>query len=167
MNKKTKNILLIGIGLFSVIGIVYYFYKKNKKVTANDILDVADNNISINVKNTKAYAYIQRELNNVEDLLSNYQKTNTTLLDIKLNQNISVLAEQSLYIMITKNWETIKQGILKDISSTSEQRQVLLKMYNDYFDSYLTRWFNKDKYNINQKWYKDRVSKMSLINLYK
>lgn len=167
MTRNTK--IAIGITLSALIigGIVYFIVKKKKKkkVTAKDILDVAKNN-SVDVLNTNAYKYIQKELKSVEKLLNYYKTTNTTLADKKTNKNISVKAEETLYLMITKNWKTIKDGISNDGSLTPKQKALLMEMYNDYFESYLPTWFDKKKYNINQKWYQDVVSKMTLLNLY-
>ena len=167
MTKGTKIAIGVSLGALIIGGIVYYLVKKKKKkkVTAKDILAIA-NDDSVDVLNTKAYQYIQRELKSVEKLLNYYKTTNTTLADKKTNEKISVKAEESLYIMISVNWQTIKNGISKDSSLNPQQKTLLLKMYNDYFETFLPNWFDKKKYNINKKWYQDIVAKWTLKNLY-
>lgn len=163
MTRNTK--IAIGFSLVVAIGVLaIIIYRKNKPKTKS-IKQILEPKKEID-KSKKGYQILSKELKKVEDFLSIYEKDGLTLKESETNLKTSEDATKSAYFMLVKDFQSIKYGIENDNSLNSDEKSELLSMYNDFFNSYLPTYFDKNQYNTNNQWYKDMVSKIKLSNLY-
>ncbi len=163
MTRNTK--IAIGLSLVLVLGgLAIIIYRKNKP-KAKSIKQILEPKKDID-KSKKGYQILSKELKKVEDFLSIYEKDGLILKESESNLKTSEDATKSAYFMLVKDFQSIKYGIENDNSLNSDEKSELLSMYDDFFNSYLPTYFDKNQYNTNNQWYKDMVSKIKLTNLY-
>ena len=163
MTRNTK--IAIGLSLVLVLGgLAIIIYRKNKP-KAKSIKQILEPKKEID-KSKKGYQILSKELKKVEAFLSIYEKDGLILKESESNLKTSEDATKSAYFMLVKDFQSIKYGIENDNSLNSDEKSELLSMYDDFFNSYLPTYFDKNQYNTNNQWYKDMVSKIKLSNLY-
>ena len=163
MTRNTK--IAIGLSLVVVLGaLAIIIYRKNKP-KPKSIKQILEPKKDID-KSKKGYRILSKELKKVEDFLSIYEKDGLILKESESNLKTSEDATKSAYFMLVKDFQSIKYGIENDISLNNEEKSELLSMYDDFFNSYLPTYFDKNQYNTSNQWYKDMVSKIKLSNLY-
>jgi hypothetical protein len=163
MTRNTK--IAIGLSLVVVLGaLAIIIYRKNKP-KPKSIKQILEPKKDID-KSKKGYRILSKELKKVEDFLSIYEKDGLILKESESNLKTSEDATKSAYFMLVKDFQSIKYGIENDSSLNNEEKSELLSMYDDFFNSYLPTYFDKNQYNTSNQWYKDMVSKIKLSNLY-
>jgi len=159
MNKKQILFLVLGV---SVVGIVYFVYRRRNKEKNNTIRNTNDGGIleSIFDLNDSEYKSISDKIESAKkNVLSFYDKNGNVLRDIKTGQNLSLDATRSAYFMVTK--DIVKQANEVSLSYASNKKKNEVKsLVDSYLNSYLSKYFDQNTYNINAIWYKNILAKL-------
>lgn len=159
MNKKQILFLVLGV---SIVGIVYFVYRKRNKEKNNTTRNTNDGGIldSIFDLNDSEYKSISDKIESAKkNVLSFYDKNGNFLRDIKTGQNLSLDATRSAYFMVTKDIVKQANEVYSSYASNKKKNEVKL-LVDSYLNGYLPKYFDQNTYNINAIWYKNILAKL-------
>jgi hypothetical protein len=177
--KKKYAIILGLVSLSSIIaGVLFLVYSKPKpKPKPNVKPPIVPNNTKPNIKpnsigkidNTgsqsqttkkpdvdktkKQFGQMNKEFEKIKEFLSIYKKKGFSLLDTTTNGTTSKDATKAAYFMITKELIQLKNDVQNDKTLTDDEKLVLKKTIDSFFDTYLTTYFDSSYYKPTNEWY--------------
>lgn len=143
-----KNWIILGISI-SVLGVVTYLVfkqKKDKKRVQGDDKKIDENNsiLETNViktnstiiseidRNSRAVKITEKKLNQLKDLLSNYEFRNGAVYDSKTKGKISEVASWTVWGSLNRTYLSLVSGIQNDLNINSRTKQYALNVANQY-----------------------------------
>jgi hypothetical protein len=116
---------------------------------------------------TKGWKKLSESLTKWKYFLRDYRKDGLNLKDSDSGNTLSKEATETAYVFATKEIASIEKGITNDKSLSETQKVLLLDKIKAYYNDFLPLLFDKSKYSMDANWYKNAVSKMTLVDYYK
>jgi gas vesicle protein len=175
MNKKW---IILGVVSAVVIGsVAYLIYRKRKNKTqtndskSNDskskIEPLQDLKKSSSVdNNSQAVKITEKKLNQLSDVLGNYEYKNNSVYDKGTGGKISENAGWSVWGLLNRNYNSLLDGVNNDKSINSETKEYALKVL-EKMKMEIEKVFPSNIYNTNSKLYKKyNLDKIKITNIY-
>jgi len=184
MNKKLiiiGGLALLGIGA----GIYFYIRSKNKNTnTDNTEKDKTDGKtekdksevtpvtpvtpekeISSNVQKTiRPYTHINKRLDDLKGILKDIEIKNGDL-KYKDGRVLGKDIKNTLFMTISRNISSLKDGLQKDNDVNKETKDYLFSQITDFMNL-AEKYFPTDKYNSKQDWYVKAMKGIIPTNFY-
>lgn len=177
MNKKViiiGGLALLGIGA----GIYFYIRSKNKNTTDNtnekDKTDdkvtpvtplTPEKEISSKVQTTiRPYTHINKRLDDLKGILKDIEIKNGDL-KYKDGRVLGKDIKNTLFMTISRNISSLKDGLQKDNDVNKETKDYLFSQITDFMNL-AEKYFPTDKYNSKQDWYVKAMKGIIPTNFY-
>lgn len=118
-------------------------------------------------KTTKGWRKLNESLSKWKLFLRDYRKDGLNLKDNDSGKILGNEATETAYVFATKEIASIEKGITNDNSLSETQKVLLLDKIKSYYNDFLPLFFDKSKYSMDANWYKNAISKMTLVDYYK
>ena len=167
----------IGGALLVGVGVGVYLYLKNKKKSQTNPNNTSTGNQGANTStgnqgatasnlqtNDRPYKHINKRISDLRGIFNDIQIKGNQLV-YKNGTTVSDDMKRTLYMTVTRNINSIKEGLEKDTSVNQETKNNLINLLNSFLketESYLP----PDKYNPNQSWYISALKNMIPTNFY-
>lgn len=169
MNKKViiiGGLALLGIGA----GIYFYIRNKNKNTntdntTEKDKEDTPEKEISSKIQKTiRPYTHINKRLDDLKGILKDIEIINPDL-KYKDGRVLGKDIKNTLFMTISRNISSLKDGLQKDNDVNKETKDYLFSQITDFMNL-AEKYFPTDKYNSKQDWYIKAMKGIIPTNFY-
>ena len=116
---------------------------------------------------TKGWKKLNESLSKWKLFMRDYRKDGLFLRDSNSNNILGKEATETAYVFATKELASIEKGIKADKSLSDTQKVLLLDKIKSYYNDFLPLFFDTTRYSMNADWYKNAISKMTLVDYYK
>jgi hypothetical protein len=116
---------------------------------------------------TKGWKKLSESLTKWKYFLRDYRKDGLNLKDSNSGQVLGKEATETAFVFATKEIASIEKGITNDNSLSQTQKVLLLDKIKAYYNDFIPLFFDKSKYSMDANWYKNAISKMTLVDYYK
>jgi hypothetical protein len=183
MNKKViiiGGLALLGIGA----GIYFYIRSKNKNTNTDNTTEkdkaekdgkiedtppvtpvTPEKEISSKVQKTiRPYTHINKRLDDLKGILKDIEITNVDL-KYKDGRILGKDIKNTLFMTISRNISSFKDGLQKDNDVNKETKDYLFSQITDFMNL-AEKYFPTDKYNSKQDWYIKAMKGIIPTNFY-
>ena len=176
MKNSNRTYWIIGGVMAIGIGIGVYFYLKNRKkskqtqsnqnpTNTGGSTATNQNTTVANLQvNDRPYKHITKRVSDLRGIFNDIQIKGNQLV-YKDGTTVSDDMKRTLYMTVTRNVNSMKEGLEKDATVNQETKTYLTQFLNTFLkdtESYLP----PDKYNPNQSWYITALKNMIPTNFY-
>ena len=181
---RKKVIIIGGLALLGIgAGIYFYIRSKNKNTNTDNTTEkdktdgkaekdksevnpvTPEKEISSKVQKTiRPYTHINKRLDDLKGILKDIQITNGDL-KYKDGRILGKDIKNTLFITISRNISSLKDGLQKDNDVNKETKDYLFSQITDFMNL-AEKYFPTDKYNSKQDWYVKAMKSIIPTNFY-